>query len=126
METEKVDKAALGYDYKGQTDKHQSQKGEPAPLRSPPLNVLFRPALVSRSDYSKGFGGKFGVEREKVDKAALGYDYRSETEKHQSQKGEATLGVRSSDLESNTDRVRVFRLLLRLWRSLRRTDRPDG
>lgn len=30
METEKVDKAALGYDYKGQTDKHQSQKGESA------------------------------------------------------------------------------------------------
>lgn len=40
------------------------------------------------SDYSKGFGGKYGVEREKVDKAALGYDYKSQTEKHQSQKGE--------------------------------------
>lgn len=28
MEKEKVDKSALGYDYKGQTEKHQSQKGE--------------------------------------------------------------------------------------------------
>lgn len=27
MEKEKVDKSALGYDYKGQTEKHQSQKG---------------------------------------------------------------------------------------------------
>lgn len=27
MEKEKVDKAALGYDYKGETEKHQSQKG---------------------------------------------------------------------------------------------------
>ncbi|XP_029317773.1 src substrate protein p85-like [Cottoperca gobio] len=63
VEKEKVDKAALGYDYKGETEKHQSQK-----------------------DYSKGFGGKYGVEKEKVDKAALGYDYKSETEKHQSQK----------------------------------------
>lgn len=46
---------------------------------------------LSRSpDYSKGFGGKFGVEKEKVDKAALGYDYKSETEKHESQKGETT------------------------------------
>uniref|UniRef100_A0A4W5R1C7 Hematopoietic cell-specific Lyn substrate 1 n=1 Tax=Hucho hucho TaxID=62062 RepID=A0A4W5R1C7_9TELE len=63
VEKEKVDKAALGYDYKGETEKHQSQK-----------------------DYSKGFGGKFGVEKEKVDKAALGYDYKGETEKHQSQK----------------------------------------
>lgn len=40
------------------------------------------------TDYSKGFGGKYGVEKEKVDKAALGYDYKSQTEKHQSQKGE--------------------------------------
>lgn len=39
-------------------------------------------------DYAKGFGGKFGVEKEKVDKAAVGYDYKGETEKHQSQKGE--------------------------------------
>lgn len=46
--------------------------------------------FISHSDYSKGFGGKFGVEKEKVDKAALGYDYKSETEKHQSQKGEET------------------------------------
>lgn len=28
MEKEKVDKSALGYDYKGETEKHQSQKGE--------------------------------------------------------------------------------------------------
>lgn len=39
-------------------------------------------------DYAKGFGGKYGVEKERVDKAALGYDYKGETEKHQSQKGE--------------------------------------
>lgn len=37
------------------------------------------------------------MEREKVDKAAMGYDYKSETEKHQSQKGEATLSMCSSD-----------------------------
>lgn len=28
MEKEKVDKAALGYDYKGETEKHESQKGQ--------------------------------------------------------------------------------------------------
>lgn len=38
-------------------------------------------------DYSKGFGGKYGVEKDKVDRAALGFDYKGETEKHQSQKG---------------------------------------
>lgn len=40
------------------------------------------------TDYSKGFGGKYGVEKEKVDKVALGYDYKGQTDKHQSQKGE--------------------------------------
>ncbi len=35
MEKEKVDKAAMGYDYKGETEKHQSQKGyHRYPLRS--------------------------------------------------------------------------------------------
>lgn len=40
------------------------------------------------SDYSKGFGGRYGVERDKVDKAAVGFDYKSQAEKHDSQKGE--------------------------------------
>lgn len=52
-----------------------------------PLFLVF--SLSTDPDYAKGFGGKYGVEKEKVDKAAVGYDYRGETEKHQSQKGEA-------------------------------------
>lgn len=48
------------------------------------------PPLVA-PDYSKGFGGKYGVEKEKVDRAAVGYDYEGRTEKHQSQKGDRTL-----------------------------------
>lgn len=93
MEKDKVDQAALGFDYKGETEKHQSQKG----AHKPPVNswdfLLFLASSYGCPclDYSKGFGGKFGVEREKVDKAALGYDYKAETEKHQSQKGARTL-----------------------------------
>ena len=45
------------------------------------------PILGLLLDHSKGFGGKYGVEKEKVDRSALGYDYKGETEKHQSQKG---------------------------------------
>uniref|UniRef100_A0A3Q0QXG8 Hematopoietic cell-specific Lyn substrate 1 n=1 Tax=Amphilophus citrinellus TaxID=61819 RepID=A0A3Q0QXG8_AMPCI len=55
--------SAVGFEYKGEVQQHGSQK-----------------------DYSKGFGGKYGVEKDKVDKAALGYDYKGQTEKHQSQK----------------------------------------
>ncbi|KAA8580277.1 hypothetical protein FQN60_005812 [Etheostoma spectabile] len=63
VEKDRMDKTAMGFEYKGEVSQHASQK-----------------------DYSKGFGGKYGVEKEKVDKAALGYDYKGQTEKHQSQK----------------------------------------
>ncbi|GAA6076202.1 src substrate protein p85-like isoform X1, partial [Tachysurus ichikawai] len=56
--------------------------------------------------YSKGFGGKFGVQKERVDKAALGYDYKGETEKHESQKDYAKgfggrYGVQSDRMDKN-------------------------
>lgn len=47
---------------------------------------------LSTADYSRGFGGRYGVETDKRDKAALGYDYKGETEKHESQRGELGLG----------------------------------
>lgn len=43
----------------------------------------------SSADYSRGFGGRYGVEKDKRDKAALGYDYKGETEKHESQRGKS-------------------------------------
>ena len=39
------------------------------------------------ADYAKGFGGKFGVQKDRVDKSALGWDYQEKVEKHESQKG---------------------------------------
>lgn len=41
---------------------------------------------TSQKDYSRGFGGRYGIEKDKRDKAALGYDYKGETEKHESQR----------------------------------------
>lgn len=57
-----MDKSALGHDYVGKVEKHASQK-----------------------DYSSGFGGKFGVDKERMDKSAVGFDYAGKTEKHDSQ-----------------------------------------
>lgn len=45
----------------------------------------------STIDYSHGFGGRYGIEEDKRDKAALGYDYKGETEKHESQRGKLGL-----------------------------------
>jgi cortactin len=37
-------------------------------------------------DAAKGFGGKFGVQKDRQDKAAKGFDYQAKVEKHESQK----------------------------------------
>ena len=38
-------------------------------------------------DYSKGFGGKFGVQQDRVDKSAVGWDHQENLQKHESQTG---------------------------------------
>lgn len=48
------------------------------------LNLL----LVCFSDYVKGFGGKFGVQTDRQDKSALGWDHQEKLQLHESQKGE--------------------------------------
>ena len=39
------------------------------------------------TDYSKGFGGKYGVQKDHVDKTAVGWDHHEKLEQHESQKG---------------------------------------
>lgn len=56
--------SALSWDHKEKIEKHVSQK-----------------------DYSSGFGGKFGVQKDRQDKSAVGWDHLEKTEKHESQKG---------------------------------------
>ena len=38
-------------------------------------------------DYVKGFGGKFGVQTDRQDKSALGWDHQEKLQQHESQKG---------------------------------------
>lgn len=39
------------------------------------------------SDYAKGFGGKYGIQTDRQDRSAVGWDHVEKTEKHASQKG---------------------------------------
>lgn len=55
---------AQTWGYAGKVDKHASQK-----------------------DYAKGFGGKYGVELDRKDKSALGWDEKMVLSKHGSQIG---------------------------------------
>jgi len=57
-----MDKSALGHEHIEKVEKHASQK-----------------------DYSTGFGGKFGIQKDRMDKSAVGHDYIAQVEKHESQ-----------------------------------------
>ena len=39
------------------------------------------------TDYTSGFGGKFGVQNDRQDKSAVGWEHIEKVEKHESQKG---------------------------------------
>ena len=43
------------------------------------------------TDYSKGFGGKYGVQEDRKDKSAVGWSHHEKVEKHESQKGQYAL-----------------------------------
>jgi hypothetical protein len=39
------------------------------------------------SDYARGFGGKYGIQTDRQDRSAVGWDYIEKIQKHGSQKG---------------------------------------
>ena len=49
------------------------------------LNIFI---LSSCLDYKKGFGGSFGIQKDRVDKSAHGWEHVENVDKHASQKGE--------------------------------------
>lgn len=42
---------------------------------------------VTYLDHKIGFGGKFGVQKDRVDKSAVGWEHHEKIEKHESQRG---------------------------------------
>ena len=39
------------------------------------------------TDYKAGFGGKYGIQNDRQDKSAVGWDHQEAVQKHESQKG---------------------------------------
>jgi cortactin len=62
VQSDRVDKSAVGFNYNTETEKHPSQV-----------------------DYAKGFGGKYGVSQDRKDKSAVGFDHVEQLSKHSSQ-----------------------------------------
>ena len=44
-------------------------------------------ALFYYTDYKAGFGGKYGIQNDRQDKSAVGWDHQEAVQKHESQKG---------------------------------------
>ena len=55
---------AVGHDYQARLQQHASQ-----------------------TDAAKGFGGKYGVQKDRVDKSAVGWDHQEKLQQHASQTG---------------------------------------
>ena len=68
-------------------DKHESQKGEKDSVLLEALFCLFALSFVLCPDYKTGFGGNFGVQTDRVDKSAVGWEHHEKVDKHESQKG---------------------------------------
>lgn len=52
-----------------------------------PLSVMLPTVSRGSPDYKTGFGGKFGVQSERQDSSAVGFDYKERLAKHESQQG---------------------------------------
>jgi cortactin len=51
------------------------------------IGICFTCPYLQFLDYAKGFGGKFGVESDRQDKSASGWDYQEKLAQHESQTG---------------------------------------
>merc|ERR1711874_903696 len=71
VQSDRVDKSALGWEHVEKVEKHESQK-----------------------DYKTGFGGAFGVQTDRVDNSALGWDHTEKLQQHESQKVDKSLNKR--------------------------------
>uniref|UniRef100_A0AAR2KBS2 SH3 domain-containing protein n=1 Tax=Pygocentrus nattereri TaxID=42514 RepID=A0AAR2KBS2_PYGNA len=92
VEMDKVDKSAVGFEYQGKTEKHESQKGGFSIFGGLKIeckkNIRYANKKKTQevSNYVKGFGGKFGVQTDRQDKSAVGWDHQEKLQLHESQK----------------------------------------
>ncbi|GBP76358.1 Src substrate cortactin [Eumeta japonica] len=100
VQTDRMDKSAVGHDHIEKVEKHVSQKDYSQGFGGKfgvQTDRMDKSAVghdhiekvekhVSQKDYSQGFGGKFGVQTDRVDKSAAGWDHKEQIEKHPSQK----------------------------------------
>ena len=88
------DKSAVGWEHHEILEKHESQKGGLCTSALICLHIfshlfcfLCMFILLHIQDYKTGFGGQFGVQKDRVDASAAGWDHVEKVPKHPSQQG---------------------------------------
>uniref|UniRef100_A0A3B5BI46 Cortactin n=1 Tax=Stegastes partitus TaxID=144197 RepID=A0A3B5BI46_9TELE len=79
VQTDRQDKSALGWDHQEKLQLHESQKGTD-------VVSVGSEGMYMRFELDRGFGGQYGVEVERQDQCALGYEHKERLAKHESQK----------------------------------------
>lgn len=85
VQEDRKDKSAVGWEYKENLAKHESQMGLKNNKQSFFKSLCKLQILVV--DHSVGFGGKFGVQKDRQDKSAVGWEHKEHVAPHESQKG---------------------------------------
>ncbi|CAG0879959.1 unnamed protein product [Darwinula stevensoni] len=78
LQTDRQDPSAVGWDYNEKVDKHESQKD--STYKASASDEIMKYV----EDYTKGFGGKYGVQSDRQDKSAVGWDYHERAPRHTS------------------------------------------
>ena len=91
MQSDRKDKSAHGWEHHEKVDKHESQKGGYTSIMVCFVLFILNIFLSIRPDYKTGFGGDFGVQTDRVDKSAVGWEHHEQVDKHESQKGENSM-----------------------------------
>lgn len=78
MQADRQDKSAVGWEEKEKVAPHESQTG---------IELCTLQFYATNSDYKKGFGGQYGVQKDRQDKSAVGWDEHSALNTHESQTG---------------------------------------
>ena len=84
-------------------------------------------SLYCPLDYKKGFGGSFGIQKDRVDKSAHGWEHVENVDKHASQKGEKFNSLVKRERLDDVILEAIFtKLFYRLQDRIRRSVRGPG
>ncbi|RLW10198.1 hypothetical protein DV515_00002517 [Chloebia gouldiae] len=107
VQTERQDPSAVGFDYKEKLAKHESQQGTFLLVTFLPVQpLLTHEASGAGKYYSKGFGGKYGVQKDRMDKNAATFeDIEKPSSTYQKTKPVEAVAYKTNSIRANFENL---------------------